>query len=181
MSIRKNNLENSIREYLLEEGILREKISSSDLDFGFIFSFPQGPNSQNMSVIKPKNKNCIFIIIKTQLSKKHANTINSFKGNKKFLLFNNLRKYYLTKEVYFKIDVQNFIIEIIKQIFPNMNGRISKNTFFNAIQKVFYCYLFSNLLIEEYSLKEEISEANFGSEFDFSLGRFRQCCRRGNH
>ncbi|TES94300.1 MAG: DUF2299 domain-containing protein [Promethearchaeota archaeon] len=169
MSIRKNNLENSIREYLLDEGILREKLSSSDLDFGFIFSFPQGPNSQNMSVIKPKNKNCIFTIIKTQISKKHANTLNSFKGNKKFLFFNTLRKYFLAKEVYFKIDVKNFIIEIIKQIFPDMDGNISKNTFFNAIQKVFYCYAYSNLLIEEYCLKEDISHTEFGHEFDFSL------------
>ena len=169
MSIRKNNLENSIREYLLDEGILREKISSSDLDFGFIYSFPQGPNSQNMSVIKPKNKNSIFIIIKTQISKKNGNTLNSFKGNKKFLFFNNLRKYYLAKEVYFKIDSQNFIIEIIKQIFPDMDGKISKNTLFKAIQKVFYCYVFSNLLVEEYCLKGEISGAEFGPEFDFSL------------
>jgi len=169
MSIRKNNLENSIREYLLDEGILREKISGSEVDFGFIFSFPQGPKSQNMSVFKPKNKNCIFVIIKTQISKKNANTLNSFKGNKKFLFFNNLRKFYLTKEVYFKIDIQNFIIEIIKQIFPDNDGRISKNTLYKAIQKVFYCYVFSNLLLEEYCLKEEISQTEFDPEFDFSL------------
>jgi len=169
MSIRKNNLENSIREYLLDEGILREKRSSSDVDFGFIFSFPQGPKSQNMSVFKPKNKNSIFVVIKTQISKKHANTLNSFKGNKKFLFFNNLRKFYLTKEVYFKIDVQNFRFEIIKQIFPDINGNISKNTLFKAIQKVFYCYVFSNLLLEEYCLKEDISQAEIGPEFDFSL------------
>ncbi|MFW9938690.1 MAG: DUF2299 family protein [Candidatus Thorarchaeota archaeon] len=169
MSIKKMNLENVIRDYLLDEGLLRKKLQGADIDFGFVFSFPTGPKSQNMSVVKPKNKNCIFIIIKTQISKKFINLLNSFEGNKKLQFFNSLRKFYLIKEIYYKIDTQNFIIEINKQIFPNMDGNISKNTLFKAIQKVFYCYVYSNLLLEEFCLKEDISDKKLDSEFNFSL------------
>ena len=87
MSGKKTILENLIRDYLLEEGILRKKISDSKVDFGFTFSFPPGPQSQGMSVFQPKNKNFIHVVIRVQLSKNHANTLNSLKDNKGCLLY----------------------------------------------------------------------------------------------
>ena len=87
MSNKKPNLENLIRDYLIDEGILKEKLRSSDFDFGFVFSFPPGPKSQNMSVIKLKNRSFIQIAIRVQLSKEHINKLNSLKDNKKFQFF----------------------------------------------------------------------------------------------
>ena len=51
----KNRVEDLLHDYLLEEGILKDKIDSTKFDFGFIISFPPGPKSQNLSVYKPKN------------------------------------------------------------------------------------------------------------------------------
>ena len=146
----KYNVEDLIREYLLEEGILKDKIDSDKFDFGFIISFPPGPKSQNLSIYKPKSMNGIFITIRFQISKEKAEIINSFEDKKKNQFFNNLRKYFLTKEVFYKFNFQNFIIEIHEQIYPDKEDYIAKNSLFKLIQKVFYCYLFSNLLIEEY-------------------------------
>ena len=146
----KTSIENLIHDYLLDEGIFKDKLTSAKFDFGFIISFPPGPKSQNLSIYKPKNMNGIFITIRFQVSKKKAEILNSFKDNKKHELFNDLRKYLLTKEVFFKFDFQNLIVEIHEQIYPNNEGFISKNSLFKLIHKVFYCYVFSNLLIEEY-------------------------------
>ena len=169
MSAKKSKIENLIRDYLLEEGILRKKISDSKVDFGFTFSFPPGPQSQGMSVFQPKNKNFIHIVIRVQLSKNHAKTLNSLKDNKGLQFFSDIRKYFLNKEVYFKIDTNNFIYEIIEQLLPDKEGYLSRSILFKGIQKVFYCFVVSNILLGEYCLGKEISSTKFGSEFDFSL------------
>lgn len=169
MSNRELNLENLIREYLSDEGILEEKLQSSEFEFGFIISFPPGPKSQNMSIYKPKNKNCIYITIRTQISEKYTKPLSSLKGNKTFQFFNDIRKYFLIKEVYFKIDPQNFKFEIHEQMYPDRDGFISKDTLFKGIQKVFYCYVFSHILLEEYCVGKDITSTKFGPEFDLSL------------
>ena len=169
MSAKKSKLENLIRDYLLDEGLLNEKISDSRYDFGFMFSYPPGPKSERMNVIKPKNKNWLFIIIQIQLSEKYANSLKSLKENKGYQFFQDIRKYFLNKEVYFKIDLQKFKYDIHEQVFPDNNGNISKDIFFKRIQRVFYCFLFSNLLLGEYCSGKEISSSKFGPEFDLSL------------
>lgn len=169
MSIKKLNLKNLIQEYLLEESISFEKLESPDFDFGFAVSFPPGPQSQKLSVYKVNARNCLYITIRSQISDKNIKTLNSFKDNKKFQIFNYLRKYFIIKEVYFKIDIQNSIIEINEQIYPNIDGIIPKDTLFKTLQKVFYCYLYSHILIEEFCLGKEISPTKFGPQFDLSL------------
>jgi len=46
MPFDKTSVENLIHEYLLDEGVLKEKLTSDKFDFGFIISFPPGPKSQ---------------------------------------------------------------------------------------------------------------------------------------
>lgn len=60
----KTSIENLIHEYLLDEGILKDKLTSAKFDFGFIISFPPEPKSQNLNIYKPKNMNGIFITIR---------------------------------------------------------------------------------------------------------------------
>jgi len=150
MPIDKTSVENLIHEYLLDEGILKDKIDNPKFDFGFIISFPPGPKSQKLSIYKPKNRNSVFITIRFQISQKKAEILISLKDKEKGRFFNDLRKYLLIREVFFKIDFQNLIIEIHEQIYPDKEGFISKNSLFKLIQKVFYCYVSSNLLLEEY-------------------------------
>ena len=150
MPSEKESVEDLVHTYLLEGGVLKDKLVSPNFDFGFIISFPPGPKSQNLSVYKPKNLNSIFITIRFQISQEKANLLNSLKSKTKEQFINDLSKYLLIREVLFKIDFQNLIIEIHEQIYPNKEGFVSKNALFKLIQKVFYCYLSSNLLFEEY-------------------------------
>ena len=152
MPSHKNSIEKLIYEYLIDEGVFKDKLTSAKLDFGFIISFPLGPKSQNLSIYKLNNINAILITIRFQISKEKAVILNSLKNNKKHQFFNDLRKYLLIKEVFFKIDFQNLIVEIHEQIYPDEKSFISKNSLFKLIQKVFYCYVFSNLLLKEYCM-----------------------------
>ena len=165
MSNRELNLEDLIREYLSDEGMLEEKLQGSDFEFGFIISFPPGPKSQNMSIYKPKNKNSVYITIQTQIAEKYSKPLSSLKGNKTFQFFNGIRKYFLIKEVYFRIDPQNFKFEIHEQMYPDRDGFISKDTLFKGIQKVFYCYVFSHILLEELCSGKDMTS----TKFDLSL------------
>ena len=116
-----------IQEYLLDEGILREKVKDPKIEFGFRFTFPPGPIGKIMFVIKPKNKDLIIITIGTQISEPHINALNSLDDNKKMQFFVELRKFFLLKDVYFRINIENHRYEISDQVFLKEDGSVSKN------------------------------------------------------
>ena len=163
-----------IREYLLEEGILREKVKDPKIEFGFQFIFPPGPMSKIMFVIKPKNKDIIVLTIGTQISAPHIKALNSLSDDKKMQFFMDLRKFFLMNDVYFRISVENHRYEISDQIFIKEGGTISKNSFFKSIRKVFNSDAYSNLILEEYcsgKVKPEdfMKQKEYTSGTDFSL------------
>lgn len=168
MPNRNSDVETLIHDYLSAESMLKEKLSTPNIDFGFTFSFPPGAKGQNMSVFKPKNRNFINIVIKVKLSKTYIDAINKLKENMQLEIFTNIRKYFINKEVYFRIDKKSYIIEIIEQQFFDKDEYIPINDFFKSIQKIYYCYLFSNLLLDDYCSGKEPSLKKH-SNFDYSL------------
>ena len=164
-----SKIRNLIREYLLDEGILREKIKDQKIDFGFQFAFPPGQISKIMFVIKPKNKDIIIVTIGTQISDPHINALNSLNDNKKMQFFMELRKFFLLKDVYFRISVDKYRYEISDQVFLKEDGSISKNVFFKSIRKVFNSAAYSNIILEEYC-SEKIKPEDFTKAKEFTSG-----------
>lgn len=170
-----NNIKNLIQDYLLDEGLLRDKIPIDDtkLEFGFQFVFPKiGPIAQKMVVIKPKNKDLIIISNPIQISPQQVEDLNSLKDNRKFFFFMDIRKFFLIKDVFFRIDIQKFRYEISDQMFLKKDGTISKNSFFKSIRKVFTCSAYSNMILNEYcsgKLKPEDIAKSKDFTSDFSL------------
>ena len=163
-----------IQEYLLDEGILREKVNDPKIEFGFRFTFPPGPIGKIMFVIKPKNKDLIIITIGTQISDPHINALNSLDDNKKMQFFVELRKFFLLKDVYFRINIENHRYEISDQIFFKEDGSVSKNAFFKSVRRVFNSAAYSNIILEEFcsgKIKPEDfrKPEEFTSGSDFSL------------
>jgi hypothetical protein len=158
-------IEKLIHGYLLEEGVFKNKLINDKFDFGFVISFQPGSKIESLSVYKPKNMNCIFITIRFKISKEKISALDSFKDNRKLQFLNSLRKYLLIKEVYFKFDYKEDIIEIHEQIYPDQENFISKEALFKLIQKVFYCFLFSNQLLDEYCTKKKIPKTELGFFF----------------
>ena len=127
MSAKGSKIKNLIQEYLLEEGLLRENLPDpgSKLDFGVVFVFPPGQEKQRMSVFKPKKKDLIVLVIQTQISKDNITALKSQGSKREMQFFLNLRKFFLFKEVFFKIDTQQYRYEISDQFFLEKNGLIS--------------------------------------------------------
>lgn len=175
MTDKESKIKNLLQEYLLDEGLLREKISNPKLDFGFQFIFPPGkdpqkrPIGRNMVVIKPKQKNLIVISLGTQISKPHVDALNSLKENRKMQYFWDLRKFFLVKDLFYRIDIQNHRYEISDQIFLKDDGTISKNKFFKSIRRVFDGSAYSNIILGEYC-SGKISAGDFMKGKDFASG-----------
>jgi len=168
MSNEKSNVKDLIREYLLDEGILREKIKNPKLEFGFLISFPPGLNNgHKLNVFMPKNKDFIIISLGTQINQNHVNALNSL-GEKKTIFFLNLRKIFLSKDVFFRIDVQNNRYEISDQIFLKKNNFISKNSLFKGIRRVFNVAMYANTILQEYCMGK-VSQDDLDSGSNFSL------------
>jgi len=152
MTDKANNIKSLIQDYLLDEGLLRNKIPINDkkLEFGFQFVFPPGPIAQKMVVINPKNKDLIIISNPIQISPPQVEALNSLEDNGKIFFFMAIRKFFLIKDVFFRIDTQKFRYEISDQIFLKRDGTISKNSFFKSVRKVFTCSAYSNMLLNDY-------------------------------
>jgi hypothetical protein len=174
MTDNESKIKQLIQEYLLDEGLLRNKIPPDDkkLDFGFQFIFPPGPIAQKMVVIKPKNKDLIIVSNPMQIAPQQVEALKALKDNRQFYFFVDIRKFFLAKDVFFRIDTQNFRYEISDQIFLKRDGTISKNSFFKSIRRVFTCAAYSNMILSEYcSGKVKPEDMAKSKEFtsDFSL------------
>ena len=172
MTIKENDIKNQIREYLIDEGILRTKIPDSEdkIEFGFRFVFPPGPKGHHMVVFKPKNKDLIIINAGTQISPPHVEALNSLGEQKKFKFFMELRKLFLLRNVFFRIDIKNYRYEVNDQFFLKPDYKISKDKFFSTVRKVFNCTAYSNILLNEFCHPDEAGKfKDFDSESDFTL------------
>ena len=164
-------IESTIRDYLIEEGLLRKKIKDPKLEFGYQFSFPPGQGGHIMAVFKPKNKNLIIISSGTQISDQHINALNLLKNDKKLHYFMDLRKFFLLKDVFFRIDVNHYRYEISDQKFLKEDRIISKNSLFKSIRKVFNCAAYSNIILAQYC-SGQIKEEDFDKSKDLTKSDF---------
>jgi len=167
MSVKESKIKHLIREFLLEEEILRKNIEDPKIDFGFQFTFPPGPRGQMMAVFKPKPKEILIVQIGTQISEPHQKALNAL-DDKKMNFFIDLRKILLLKNLLFRIDVQNFRYEISDQLFLNKSGTLSKNALFKIIRKVFSIAAYCNVMLGEYTsgkVKPEDFAKTTGSDF----------------
>ena len=169
MTDNESNIKHLIQEYLLDEGLLRKKIPINDkkLEFGFQFIFPPSPIAQKMVVLKPNNKDLIIISNPIQIAPQQVDALNALEDNKKLQFFMDLRKFFLIRDVFFRIDTQKFRYEVSDQIFLKKDGTISKNSFFKSIRKVFTCAAYSNMILNEYCMGK-IKPGDYSKSKDFT-------------
>lgn len=180
MSSKESKIRQLIQDYLLDEGLLREKISDPKVDFGFQFIFPPGKDplgrqvGRSMVVFRPKNKNIILVSLGIQISDPHVKALDSLEKNRKLNYFMDLRKSFLLRDVFFRIDIKNNRYEIMDQYFLDKEENLSKNSFFKIVRKVFNCAAYSNIILSEYcagKIKPEdlLKSKEFDSDSNFSL------------
>ena len=162
-----SKIQQLVHDYLLDEGILRQRIKDPKIEFGYQFAFPPGPQPQMMAVFKPKDKDFLIIQIGTQMAEPHVKALQSLE-DKQMNFFIEMRKILLLKNLLFRIDVQNYRYEISDQVFLNKSGTISKNDLFKLIRKVFSVAAYLNMLLGEYTsgkIKPEDFSKESGSDF----------------
>lgn len=166
-------MKEKIRNYLLDEEILRKRIKSENVEFGFQFVFPPGKHKrvQSMNVFQPKQKDLIIISIGTQISPPHVESLEKQGAEMEF--FKELRKVLHLKNMFFFLDPKNYRYEISEQIFFDEN-LISKNEFFRNVRSVFNLQAYSNLLLLDFCSGELQTEAmedagGFDSKSNYSL------------
>lgn len=174
MSTKESKIKILIRDYLIDEGILRKKIKAEKLEFGFQFTFPPGGDpekrrGQIMAVIKPQDKDFIIISSGTQISGPHQNALNSLPQKRQLSFFTELKKFFLMKDVFYRIDGQNYRYEISDQIYLNDDKAISKNDFFATVRKVFNSAVYSNLILGEYCMGK-VKDSDVSKSKDISSG-----------
>ncbi len=180
MSSKESKIKQLIQDYLLDEGLLREKITDSKVEFGFQFIFPPGKDplgrqvGRSMVVFRPKRKNIIIVSLGIQISDPHVKVLDSLEKNRKMSYFMDLRKSFLLRDVFFRIDIKNNRYEIMDQYFLDKEGNLSKNSFFKIVRKVFNCAAYSNIILSEYcagKIKPEdlLKSKEFDSDSNFSL------------
>ncbi len=169
-----NKIEAIIREYLLDEGILRKKLQNNNIEFGFQFVFPpihpqeEFKKSQFMVVFQPKNKNDLLIVsIGTQISPAHIEALQKNK-DKELLFFKELKKFFHLKNVFFYLDIKNHRYEVSDQIFLNENY-ISKNNFFLLIRRIFNIQAYTNLILLDFC-SGELNSENYDNSSKYDSG-----------
>ncbi len=170
----------TIQDYLLEEGLLREKIQNPKLEFGFQFIFPPGndpvgrPIGQKMAVYKPKEKELIIIEMGSQIPQPFINALKNQGTDKIHQIFNDLKKVFLMKDLFFRIDQNKFVYIISDQFFLSSDGILSKNDLFDKIKKIFNTFVYSTIIVQEYcagKVKPEDLDKNkeYSAGSDFTL------------
>jgi len=149
---KESNIKVLVREYLLDEDLMRGQIKDPKLDFGYKFVFPGGVDLQgrqrgrDFTVIKPKSKDYIEIRSGTIIAPKHVSKLK----DKKKHFFAALNKYLLSKNFFFQLDVKNNRYAIIDNIFLKKDGTVSKNSFYKTVRKIFTSTIYSIVLLKEF-------------------------------
>ncbi len=140
--------EETIKNWIVDEGIFREKKVDNDAEFHFIVEFP---NDNIMDVVKPLGKDFIIVACATQVSPEHLTLMNSSDNATRhdFILDVNMEVNKFLVDCQLAINNENNLLQqfiITDQIFYD---GISKNNLFLSLKKVFKSKLQCVWLIEK--------------------------------
>lgn len=148
MPTNRSALEEKIRDYAIDEGILGKKVPENPkLEFGYELNYPpRSPKPMRIMVIKPKETKAISIQIATQIAKPHVEAITKKDVNGIMKFFMMFKKYMLTQNLLYNLDPKNARYIILENIFPD---GITENAFYIAIRKVFNAAVLMNMTVNE--------------------------------
>ena len=138
--------EEIVKDWIVDEGIFREKKLDDNADFHYIIEFPK---DNIMDVVKPTGKDAIVIACATQVSPEHLALMNSSTPEiRRDFLFDlqfGLNSYLVDFDLKVDKDVlQNFVVT--NTIFED---GINKNEFMKTINRVFKSKLYCIFLINK--------------------------------
>ena len=140
------DIEENVKNWLIDEGMFREKKVDENSDFHYIIEFPK---DNIMDVVKPKGKDCVVIGCATQVAPQHTDLmVASTPENRRDFLLDlqfGINSYFVDFELQMNQDIlQQFIIT--DNIFED---GLTKNEFIRTIKRVFKAKIHCVWLIEK--------------------------------
>lgn len=140
--------ENKIKDWIVDEGIFREKKFDENSDFHFIVEFP---NDNIMDVVKPKGKDFIIIACATQVSPQHLELMDtsSPKERSKFLLKANMEINRFLVDCQLAVDQSTNLLQQYVITYQIFEDGLTKNYLYDSLKRVFKAKLQCVWLIEK--------------------------------
>ena len=140
--------EHKVKDWIVDEGIFREKKVDDNADFHYILEFPK---DNIMDFVKPKGKDFILIACATQVSPQHMELMAAASPQKRaeFILEANMEINKFLVDCQLAVDQESNLMQqyvITYQIFAD---GISKNSIFDALKRVFKAKIQCVWLIEK--------------------------------
>lgn len=138
----------TVKNWIVDEGIFREKKADDNADFHFIVEFPK---DNIMDVVKPKEKDFIVIACATQVSPEHLELMNnsSAKTRSDFLLDVNISINPFLVDCQLAIDQNTNLLQQYVITYQIFEDGLSKNNLFDALKRVFKAKLQCVWIIEK--------------------------------
>lgn len=128
--------EEKIKDWIVDEGIFREKKVDDNSDFHFIVEFPK---DNIMDVVKPKGKDFIIIACATQVSPQHLELMvdSTPKEKSKFLLKLNMEINRFLVDCQLAVDQSTNLLQQYVITYQIFDDGLTKNSLYDALKRVF--------------------------------------------
>ena len=139
--------EETIKDWIVDEGIFREKKLEDNADFHYIVEFPK---DNIMDVVRPKGKDFILIACATQVSPQHLELMNtsSPKERSEFLLDVNMSLNQFLVDVQLAVDQSTNLLQQYVITYQIFDDGLSKNSLYDALKRVFKAKIHCVWIIE---------------------------------
>ena len=140
--------EEVIKNWIVDEGIFREKKLDDNADFHYIIEFP---NDNIMDVVRPKGKDFVLVACATQVSPQHLELMNVSSASERndFLLDVNMAINQFLVDCQLAVDQNTNLLQQYVITYQIFDDGITKNTLFDAFKRVFKAKIQCVWLIEK--------------------------------
>lgn len=140
--------EDIVKNWIVDEGIFREKKVDNNSDFHFIVEFPK---DNVMDVVKPKGKDFLVIACATQVSPQHLELMSnsSPKEKSKFLLKLNMEINRFLVDSQLAVDQSSNLLQQYVITYQIFDDGLTKNSLYDALKRVFKSKIQCVWLIEK--------------------------------
>ena len=140
--------EDIVKNWIVDEGIFREKKVDNNSDFHFIVEFPK---DNVMDVVKPKGKDFLIIACATQVSPQHLELMSnsSPKEKSKFLLKLNMEINRFLVDSQLAVDQSSNLLQQYVITYQIFDDGLTKNSLYDALKRVFKSKIQCVWLIEK--------------------------------
>ena len=124
------------KNWIVDEGIFREKKVDDNADFHYIIEFPK---DNIMDVVKPKGKDFIIMACATQVSPQHLELMNtsSPKERGEFLLDLNMSINQFLVDCQLAVDQNTNLLQQYVITYQIFEDGITKNALYDGLKRVF--------------------------------------------